>query len=406
MKQFILMNADSMLAIFSCHENSIGEIRVGKLPGFIIDLEKWLKGRTTIIGRKNYQKLLDAYGIYDRESFMLISRCISLNDTLWINCIEKPTTWNKINPYINPLNKIATELALGVELIGVVIGTPSPELGTNGSFAKCWKHIEGKTKLVKKGTPKASINQDICDNEPFSEYYTYKIAKMLNLCSVAEVTIGYTGKIKCLSNGNEIEIPDIASYSTCFTNEAVGFVPMSDIPYIDDENMDEVLRFTKKFGYESELIFREMLFLDGLTFNVDRHNGNYGFLFDNNSFNILRTAPIFDNNLSLTPNLRIRKRSIEDIKEDIGRLRSKTPLGNSFAEQAALAMNNEIYNKAINMFNTIRNKQNWLIEPAHIREEGEERIALSKYRAGYIEWLVKNQLFEILKLYRSRYGIK
>ena len=403
MKRFILMNGNTQLASFSCHENSIGEIKVGNLPNFIVDFEKWIRNRTTIIGRKNYQNLLDAYGIYDRESFMLISRCISLNDTLWVNCVEKSITWNKINPYTNPLNKIATELALGAEIIGVVVATPSPELGTNGSFAKCWKHIDGKTKLVKKGTIKASINQDICDNEPFSEYYTYKIAKMLNISSIAEVTIGNCGKTKCLSNGNEIEIPDIASYSTCFTSEAVGFIPISDIPYIDDENMDEVLSFTRKFGYESELIFREMLFLDALTFNVDRHNGNYGFLFDNKTFKILKTAPIFDNNLSLTPKLSIRDRDIEDIKDDISRLRSKTPLGNSFAEQGALAMNVEIYNKAIKLFNTIKDEQNWLIEPAHIREEGEERIALSSTRASYIEWLVKNQLFEILRLYRKVY---
>lgn len=400
MKRFILMNKDRKLAGFTCHENAVGEIQVGSLPPYITDLEKWIRNRTTIVGRKNYNKLLDAYGIYDRESFILLSRCISLNDTLWINCMDKPTSWNRINPYRQPLNKVATELALGAELIGVVLSTPSPELGTNGSFPKCWKHINNKIKLVKKGSTKAYIAQDIHSNEPFSEYYTYKIAKFYGVKSIAEVSIGYTGKTKYEVNNN-IELPDVASYSTCFTDEKTGFIPIADIPDLDFENMNEVLFYMRSLGADSEKIFREMLLLDALTMNVDRHAGNYGFLIDNDTFKILGAAPIFDNNLSLTPNLSIRDKDIDEIKEDLKNLHSKTPLGNNFIEQGAKAMTLEMYHQAINKLLPVVKKKNWLIEPIHIREDEEERIGLSKLRAEYMEWLVRNQLINILTCFQQ-----
>ena len=42
-----------------------------------------------------------------------------------------------------------------------------------------------------------------------------------------------------------------------------------------------------------------MLVLDAIIRNTDRHLGNFGFLVDNHTNQLLRPAPIFDNGLSL-----------------------------------------------------------------------------------------------------------
>lgn len=47
--------------------------------------------------------------------------------------------------------------------------------------------------------------------------------------------------------------------------------------------------------------FREMLVVDSLCFNQDRHAGNYGVLFDNDTLEIKGMAPVFDLNLSMLP---------------------------------------------------------------------------------------------------------
>lgn len=44
-----------------------------------------------------------------------------------------------------------------------------------------------------------------------------------------------------------------------------------------------------------------MIVFDALTLNTDRHRGNYGVVFDNTSMDIIRMAPVFDNNQALLP---------------------------------------------------------------------------------------------------------
>ena len=42
-----------------------------------------------------------------------------------------------------------------------------------------------------------------------------------------------------------------------------------------------------------------MCILDALILNIDRHSGNFGVLYDNNTMQVQRMAPVFDNNRSL-----------------------------------------------------------------------------------------------------------
>ena len=44
-----------------------------------------------------------------------------------------------------------------------------------------------------------------------------------------------------------------------------------------------------------------MCVLDALIFNPDRHYGNFGVLFDNDTYKVLGMAPVFDHNKSLFP---------------------------------------------------------------------------------------------------------
>ena len=42
-----------------------------------------------------------------------------------------------------------------------------------------------------------------------------------------------------------------------------------------------------------------MCILDALILNTDRHSGNFGVLYDNDTMQVQRMAPVFDNNRSL-----------------------------------------------------------------------------------------------------------
>ena len=91
---------------------------------------------------------------------------------------------------------------------------------------------------------------------------------------------------------------NIVSRCKMFTSEQEGFVPI--YKYLDSSkiyNYPQLIAFCKELGMEEE--FRRMIILDAIIFNVDRHLGNFGFIVDNETFEILRFAPVFDHNMAL-----------------------------------------------------------------------------------------------------------
>lgn len=89
-----------------------------------------------------------------------------------------------------------------------------------------------------------------------------------------------------------------ASKCKLFTDETKGFLPASLV--IGSNKTDEEL-FVKYCEVGSEELFRRMVIVDALTFNVDRHRSNHGFLINNDSQELLEMAPIFDFNLAFLP---------------------------------------------------------------------------------------------------------
>lgn len=58
-------------------------------------------------------------------------------------------------------------------------------------------------------------------------------------------------------------------------------------------------RWWEKCDYEEKL--HEMVVMDAVMADVDRHAGNYGFLVDSDTGDILRMAPLFDQNMACLP---------------------------------------------------------------------------------------------------------
>ena len=83
-----------------------------------------------------------------------------------------------------------------------------------------------------------------------------------------------------------------------FTSEQEGFIPI--YKFLDSEKVysyEDLIAFCQQYGCEED--FRRMIVLDAVIFNVDRHLGNFGFIIDNDTFEILRFAPVFDHNMAL-----------------------------------------------------------------------------------------------------------
>jgi hypothetical protein len=63
--------------------------------------------------------------------------------------------------------------------------------------------------------------------------------------------------------------------------------------------MTAVREYYAKLGDEYQKAFADMLVLDAIICNTDRHLGNFGFLVDNHTNKIVAPAPLFDHGNSL-----------------------------------------------------------------------------------------------------------
>ena len=245
-------------------------------------LKKWIKSRTIPSNRAYVQNFLAKLGLNEKDTKGIIDVCkgLSLNDCYWIVDENFTGKFADFNLYDNHFSRTLSYIAFtgyGSSIKSTF--RSSPEFTTNGMLAKCWKRVNGKILLYKSGTEGFANS----GNEPYAEFYAYQVAKRMEIDAVPYNLSKYNGKL-C---------------STCelFTSKDISFVPVSRI--VADGGISAVIEYYKNLGekYFSKLI--DMLVFDAIVCNTDRHFGNFGFLVDNRSNNIVDVAPIFDNGLSL-----------------------------------------------------------------------------------------------------------
>lgn len=166
-----------------------------------------------------------------------------------------------------------------------------------GSYDKKWKRINGNIYLIKTGGETSSYR------EVFSEFYAYQIAKILKIQSLCtEYSL-----IKSVFSGEE----KIATKCKLFTSETDGFIP---VEFINLNGMTDA-EYAISVGKASYRNFLIMCLLDSLILNIDRHDGNFGYLVNNDKHTIITMAPIFDNNLSLLCKQPIKNKEPDELVE-------------------------------------------------------------------------------------------
>lgn len=233
-------------------------------------LWKWLMRRVAPISRTNIQDLLLKQGLDPRDTRHILELCraLSLNDVYWIAGDKSRKTWKEVNLYDNTFSKAISYLALTGE--GSVPGQgwrSSPEYTTDGNLAKCWRRVGDEVRLYKSGT-KGAVNAGF---EPYSEFYAAQIAEALELPHAKYQLEKFKGKLCCTS--------------PLFTSDRYSFVPAK--------------RMADRFDPIDDPRFADIFFFDALIFNTDRHMGNFGYLVDNDTNEIVGAAPIFDNGYGL-----------------------------------------------------------------------------------------------------------
>lgn len=240
------------------------------------DLEWWLISRAVDRHRTNSRILKRILRISDTSDTNTVMRVhgVTVTDNYWVRLEgEDNLDWEKVRFSANYFSDIALLGDIGSiarEYTQEQLSTPTPELTNLGSFEKCWRLENGVWTLYKTGSEEAF----------FSEILTMELGERL----------GFPMAKYALKDG-VITSPD-------FTEGKFNYEPAANLVYEDDDyslNYDRLRQL--KPGLEKEYL--DILFMDALVFNVDRHTVNYGVLRDRDTGEVLRMAPNFDNNLAL-----------------------------------------------------------------------------------------------------------
>lgn len=245
-------------------------------------IAKWLKSRTIPKNRAYVHNFLSKCNLNLNRPMNIIkvSKGLSLNDCYWVVEEGFSGTFEKYNLYDNRFSRVLALIAFTGYGSSVRSSLAScPEFTTNGMLPKCWRRVNGEIKLYKGGTSGASNT----GNEPYCEYYAAQIAKELGISAIDYGLSKWRG----------------ALCSTCvlFTSKEYAFLPVGKV--VTSGGMEAVTSYYEKMGAAYAKALADMLVLDAIICNTDRHFGNFGFLVDNRTNEIVAPAPLFDHGNSL-----------------------------------------------------------------------------------------------------------
>ena len=286
-----LKHFDTPLIRFSAESGAEPDVKIlwvddGKKKLLPLDLEEisekgitsWVRHRSIPRNRAYADNILSSMGLsYNRPFDILrVSKGLSLNDCYWVTEEGFEGGFEKYNLYDNRFSRVLGEIAFTGYGSSNGIISSSPELTTNGMLPKCWRRENG---VIRLGTSGASNT----GNEPYSEFYASQIAEILQINAIPYNLSKWKG-VLC---------------STCelFTSKELSFYPIGKI--VRQGGMKAVRSFYESLGEEFVKALDDMMILDAILLNTDRHFGNFGVLVDSQTNQIVAPAPLFDHGLSL-----------------------------------------------------------------------------------------------------------
>lgn len=239
------------------------------------DFEAWLDSRAIDRHRTNSRILKKVLRLRDSGDAAAVLRAngATITDNYWFLPDGGTLTWEQV--------RFGEDTFADVALTGSFdsysrqyteeqIRASSPELTNIGSFEKCWKLENGRWWMMKAGST----------GERFSELFIAKLGQALGFAMAEYRPEGEYVKTLDFTAGKYNYEP---AWALVGDNEDYGV------------NYDRLAGLYPPLGAQ----YLDIIYMDALCFNMDRHTMNYGVLRDAQSGEVLSMAPNFDNNIAL-----------------------------------------------------------------------------------------------------------
>lgn len=296
---YILMNKNKAVMSFCIMEegqlSSYQDITaLGTLPLDMKNIDSWIRDRFVIMERNRSESLMSSLGLVDDRSRIEFTNCASLFDSFWVKRADSMLTWKDVSLYRNDFSEYLSRFTMN-ETIDVNapkrIRHLSPEYHSEGSFDRCWVWSSKGICLLKAG----SHGYANAGREPFSEVYVNQLEKALGYSDYVEYSLlWYPRRIA----GTKSMVNSVVTSCPAMTDEEIGLISASRLGITSYE---ELLDYCEAISGEEREKAIDMLLLDCLTLNIDRHLGNVSMFVENDTQKVLGLSKIYDNNMALVP---------------------------------------------------------------------------------------------------------
>ncbi len=273
-----VMMGDVAAACFEDGELNI--VDADRVPIFLKntrDFHRWVSERAIDASRTNSRHLKRSCGLSphasDFDSAMFVhAACVT--DNFWVKERSETLSWSDVKQDSDAFFRMAA-----LSDSSDMKPSKNPELTNIGSQEKGWRLIDGKWWLCK--------NERI--EEQGNEFLTYRIGKAMGFDMA------------------EYRIEDGLIYTRDFTEGAVNLQHADSFLFDHEENGRKVFDEDEDYSYRTLLgmgedlagAYLDIICLDAVMNNTDRHTKNYGVLTSQTDGHIIKLAPNYDNDQSL-----------------------------------------------------------------------------------------------------------
>lgn len=239
----------------------------------------WLANRVLLLSRANAKWIYNLFHFEQtgsdeqRMKIAMTCRAASVLDPYWLKYQDdEDISWSMVDIRRNPLNEIVAQVALHGKSLTLQGSMITPELTTNGAYAKAWRrHSDNSLWLYKLGNGG--------NTESRIEVMCSGLLDKMNVEHVRYESGEDEGEYVCMC--------------PCMTKDSKAILSgMEFIAYCNVNGMDP---YRLMLEIDGESIYK-MWIVDFLISNRDRHSQNWGFFYDTETMEILGCHPLFDHN--------------------------------------------------------------------------------------------------------------
>jgi hypothetical protein len=245
-------------------------------------MSKWIQYRGIPKSRDNYAAITKIFKVNDMKDMMVRNLGLNLTDQYWICPKNRTIDWFEVNHFDNAFAP-AIGKAVFENIATDNLNVLSPDLSLDGSLNKRWIISNNERLMLKTGS--GDLKQ-----EPFNEYIA---SLLMDFYKIRHVDY------KLNKKGDEY-----FSVCTCMVDRDTEFINAFMVLLYNTEGhvnkYHDFIKICESKGIKTAKEYTdEMICVDYMIGNMDRHLGNFGIIRNADTLEWIEIAPIFDNGTSL-----------------------------------------------------------------------------------------------------------